>query len=393
MSNSVQSLKDKASEDVKSASARLVEISHQIHSEPELGFQEYKACALLTEILSEWGYSLALAPGGIETAFVASIGSGPLVMSICAEYDGLPEIGHACGHNIIAAAAVGAAKALAATVDDIGITLKILGTPGEEGGGGKIEMMDRGLFDGIHASMMVHPAPVEADRMDCIAGKQLDIHYSGKEAHAAGFPQAGINSQDAMTIAQVAIGLLRQQLHPSEMIHGIVTKGGDAPNVIPADTRGRWMIRADTLAQLKLLEPKVRACFAAGALATGAKLEIEEASKTYSEFISDEMLASLWVKNAQQLGRVFSSETRGRLKASTDMANVSLKIPSIHPMLGIDSLPAVNHQAEFAAACVTPIADRAVLDGAIAMAHTIIDAATDATVRKHLLEPANKVLN
>ncbi len=390
MSDKVQQLKDLVFKEVNSSSVHLVEISHRIHANPELGFEEHKACAWLSEELDRYGYSVTANPGGLETAFIASAGTGPLVMSICAEYDALPEIGHACGHNIIAAAALGAAKALVGLVDDLNMTVKIMGTPAEESGGGKIEMMQRGIFDGVHASMMVHPSAVEADRMDCIAGKHLDIHYVGKEAHAAGFPQAGVNSQDAMTVAQVAIGLLRQHLYPWEMIHGIVTKGGDAPNVIPSDTRGKWIIRADTLAQLELLEPKVRACFEAGAVATGAKLEIVEATKTYSEFITDERLATLWVKNAQDLGRVFTNETEGRLKASTDMANVSLKIPAIHPMLGINSLPAVNHQPEFAAACITPIADQAILDGAVAMAQTVVDAASDMKIREYLFERASR---
>ncbi len=386
MTDRLQTLKDKAFQEVTAYSDALIDVSHEIHANPELGFEEHKACAWLSQELKAFGYSVARNPGGLETAFVASAGTGPLVMSICAEYDALPEIGHACGHNIIAAAALGAAKALRPLLDELDITVKIMGTPAEEGGGGKIEMMDRGLFDGIHASMMVHPSPVEADRMDCIAGKHLSIQYLGKEAHAAGFPQAGINSQDAITIAQVAIGLLRQHLYPYEMVHGIVTKGGDAPNVIPSDTRGRWIIRANTLAQLDELEPKVRACFEAGAVATGASLDIQQASKTYSEFNTDERLATLYVKNAQDLGRVFSNETRGRLKASTDMANVSLKIPSIHPMLGIDSFPVVNHQPEFTAACVTAPADRAVIDGAIAMALTIIDSASDPEMRTYLME-------
>lgn len=385
MIDDLQRLKDIVSADLDAASDGIIGISHRIHANPEIGYQELNASRWLSEELVSYGYSVITNPAGLETAFVASHGTGPLVLSICAEYDALPEIGHACGHNIIAAAALGAAKALAPLTDNLGITMKIMGTPAEEGGGGKIEMMDRGLFDGIHASMMVHPSPLEADRMDCIAGKHLNIHYIGKEAHAAGFPQAGINSQDAMTIAQVAIGLLRQQLYPYEMVHGVITKGGDAPNVIPSDTRGRWIIRADNLAQLKLLEPKVRACFEAGAVATGAKLEISQASKTYSEFVTDERLAALYVANAKKLGRVFTNETRGRLRASTDMANVSLKIPSIHPMLGIDSFPAVNHQPEFTAACITPVADKAVLDGAIAMAQTIIDAATNPEVRSYLL--------
>lgn len=388
MSDKITDLKFNALSTIRASSERLTEISHQIHSNPELAFHEFKAADLLSSELEQYGFNLEKGVADLETAFVATCGSGPLVLSICAEYDALPEVGHACGHNIIAAAAVGAAKGLVNHVDDLNITLKVMGTPAEENGGGKTEMLDRGVFSGVHASMMVHPSPLEADRMDTIAGMHLNIHYTGKEAHAAGFPQAGINSQDAITIAQVAIGLLRQHLYPFEMIHGIVTKGGDAPNVIPADTRGKWILRAETLAQLYELEPKVRRCFEAGALATGAKLEMNEANKAYSEFITDELMASLYVENAKALGREFSPETKGRLKASTDMANVSLQIPSIHPMLGINSLPAVNHQPEFTAMCVTEIADKAVTDGAVAMAQTIIDMASKEEVREYLFEKA-----
>lgn len=386
MGEQLKTMKDSVLEEIKRSSSRLVEISHEIHANPELSFQEFRASAMLSEELRDYGYSVTANPEGMETAFVASAGKGDLVISICAEYDALPEIGHACGHNIIAAAAMGAARVLRPLADDLNITLKIMGTPAEESGGGKIDMLEKGLFDGVHAAMMVHPSAVEADRMDCIAGKHLDIHYLGKEAHAAGFPQAGINSQDAMTIAQISIGLLRQHLYPDEMIHGVVTKGGDAANVIPSDTHGKWIIRADTLARLDRLEPKVRACFEAGAVATGAKLTITEASKTYSEFITDERLAALYVKNAQLLGRIFTDETQGRLKASTDMANVSLRIPSIHPMLGISSFPAVNHQPEFAAACVTAIADKAAIDGACAMAQTVVDMALNPEIRSYLIK-------
>lgn len=385
MSNKTHNYKAQASDEIRTSEEQLIEISHRIHANPETAFEEYKASQWLQSELDGYGFAIQSKAANLDTAFVASAGKGPLVISICAEYDALPGVGHACGHNIIAASALGAAKALLPLVDELGITLKIMGTPAEESGGGKIEMLEKGVFDGVHASMMVHPSPLEADRMDCIAGKHLDIHYKGKEAHAAGFPQAGINSQDAITIAQVAIGLLRQRLFPYEMIHGIVTKGGDAPNVIPSDTTGKWIIRAETLAQLEDLEPKVRACFEAGAVATGAKLEMTEANKPYSEFITDEFLAGLYVNNAQALGRVFPEEAKGRLKASTDMANVSLQIPSIHPMLGIDSLPAVNHQPEFTAACITSSADRAVIEGAISMAHTVIDAALTSEIREYLL--------
>ena len=297
------------------------------------------------------------------------------MIAICAEYDALPAVGHACGHNVIASAAIGAGRALAPLVDDLGITLEVLGTPAEEGGGGKILMMERGGFDGVNAAMMVHPSPGELDRMPCLAVEHYDVVYRGKEAHAAAFPEQGVNAADALTVAQVAIGLLRQHADHGDQVHGIVTLGGAAPNIVPALTRAKYYVRGSTLETLAKWSPRVKRCFEAGAVATGATLEFVPQGPTYSEFHTDEAMAALYVANAEALGRVFPAPGGRSMSASTDMANVSLAIPSIHPMLGIDSLPAVNHQPEFTAAAATPAADRAVTDGAAAMALTVIDVA------------------
>jgi amidohydrolase len=264
----------------------------------------------------------------------------------------------------------------------------VLGTPAEEGGGGKIYLLERGAFAGIHAAMMVHPSSTEMDRMGCLAVSHFDVHYHGKAAHASAWPEQGINAADAITVAQTAIGLLRQHIHQTDRIHGIVLKGGEAPNVVPSHTIGRWLVRSRTLDELAKLEPRVRACFDAGALATGCSVEVRPTSPAYSEMVTDDDMAAIYRANAEILGRVFPdipAAIRERTAGSTDMANVSLQIPTIHPMLGLDCFPAVNHQPEFTAACITSVADQAVVDGAIGMAWTAIDLATTNPVRERLL--------
>src|SRR3954453_6081991 len=366
----------------------LVALSHTIHSHPELGFEEERSSAWAADVLTDGGFTIESGVADLPTAFVATAGSGPLTIGICAEYDALPGIGHACGHNIICASAVGAGLALLPLADDLGITIKVFGTPAEEGGGGKILMHERGAFDGVHASMMVHPAPTEMEAMPCLAVSHLNVEYTGKEAHASAWPEQGINGADALTVAQVAIGLLRQHIRPSDRIHGIVTHGGDAPNVVPGHTSGTFLVRSRTLRELEQLEPRVRRCFEAGALATGCTHTVTPVSPPYSEFDHDAAMVQIYRRNAEQLGRVFPDipqALKERAAGSTDMANLSLAMPAIHPMLGLDCLPAVNHQPEFTAACITPRADQAVVDGALAMAWTTIDLATEETQRERLL--------
>ncbi|MDX1620288.1 MAG: hypothetical protein R3320_04815, partial [Nitriliruptorales bacterium] len=258
----------------------------------------------------------------------------------------------------------------------------------EEGGGGKVLMLERGAFDGLHAAMMVHPAAYEQPLMPCLAVQHFEVRYRGKSAHASAFPEQGINAADALTVAQVAIGLLRQHIGSNDRIHGIVTDGGDAPNIVPERTAGQWYARAATLAELAELYPRVQRCFEAGALATGADVAFDEPGPAYSEFDHDADLVARYAENAQALGRTFDDlgAQGDRIAGSTDMANVSLVMPTIHPMLSIDSLPAVNHQPEFTAATLRAPAQRAMLDGAKAMAATAIDAATDDELRTRLLD-------
>lgn len=375
-----------AREAIESRHAALVDLSHRIHAHPELAFEEEKASAWCAEALVDAGFEVEKPFCGLPTAFRAQAGSGPLHVAICAEYDALPGIGHACGHNLIATMALGAAMAAARVADDVGLTVTVIGTPAEEHGGGKIVLLDRGAFEGQHFAMMVHPAPIDAVEFPAIACCNLEVGYTGKSAHAAAFPHLGVNALDALTIAQTSIGLLRQHIDPSDRVHGIVLHGGDAPNVVPARTTARWLVRSRTLDRLNGLLPRVRNCFEAGALATGAKLDLV-ASAPYAEMRSEAALDALYARNATGLGRSFPDlgGAAAAFAGSTDMGNVSLALPSIHPLIGIDSLPAVPHQPEFTAAARTPSADRAVFDGGLSMAWTAIDVAIDDALRAKFL--------
>jgi amidohydrolase len=379
--------KSEARRSVESARADLVALSRRIHEKPELCFEETAAAETVADTLAAGGFAVTTGAYDLATAVEARAGSGPLSIVICAEYDALPSIGHACGHNLIAASAVGAGLALAPLADDLGLSITVLGTPAEEGGGGKVFLLERGAFTGAHAAMMVHPWPEDRLEATCLAVDHVAVHYHGRDAHASASPEKGINAGDAFVVAQVAIGLLRQHLDPGNQVHGIVEKGGEAPNIVPKDATGRWMIRARSLEDLARLRPRIEHCFEAGALATGASLEISDLSPTYSHFEGDAGLTACWRRNAEELGRRYTADEDGspRPTISTDMANVSLALPSIHPMIGLDARGAVNHQPEFAAACLGPSAELALTDGAVGMAWTVIDAATDPDLRDRLL--------
>lgn len=369
----------------------LISLSHRLHANPETAWEEVRAAAWVGEAMTEGGFAVEGAYLDLDTALRATFGSGPLHLVLCAEYDALPGLGHACGHNIIASSSVGAALALAGVADDLGLTVTLLGTPAEEGGGGKILLLERGAFKGVHAAAMVHPGPVDVAEARPYAVSHVDITYTGKTAHAAAFPEEGVNAADAFTVAQVAIGLLRQQLPSDSRVHGIVKHAGDVPNAIPEISSGRWYMRATTTPEMLTVREKVERCFQAGALATGCEVELHDSSPPYSEFRTDFGLLEKYVRNAQELGRTFvdGMTGAGRMsRASTDMGNVSLVVPAIHPYIGIDSLPALNHQHGFAAAAATPAADRAVRDAALGLALTLADAAADPATRERLLSGA-----
>ncbi|NUR05676.1 MAG: M20 family metallopeptidase [Nocardioidaceae bacterium] len=374
------SLKEHAATRVADDRDALVGLSERLHAHPETAWEEHDSSRWVAEVLADAGFDVEPGYLGLQTAFRATYGSGPFRLGLCAEYDALPGLGHACGHNLIAAISVGAARALAPLADDAGLTVEVYGTPAEEGGGGKIELLDRGAFHGLDLAMLAHPAPVDVAEARPFAVSHSHVGYTGKAAHAAAYPEHGVNAADAFTVAQVAIGLLRQQLPPSVRVHGVMTRGGEAPNAIPERTEGRWYVRAESLAELAEVEPRVWRCFEAGALATGCELEIVPESKPYAELRADDAALAAYRRNAEALGRAFAtgSDAARMNRASTDMGNVSQVVPAIHPYVGIGSLPALNHQAAFAAHCVGPDAERALTDAATALAWTALDVASGA---------------
>ncbi len=369
-------------------STDLLELSHSIHAEPELAFAEHLSCAKTQALVAERGFEITKAPADLDTAFRAEYGSGPLVVGICAEYDALPGIGHACGHNIIAASGVGTALALAEVADELGLTVVLLGTPAEEAGGGKVLMLAAGVFDDIAATVMLHPGPIDIAAGRSLALSEATVRYTGRESHAAVAPYLGINAADAVTVTQVAIGLLRQQLAPGQMMHGIVTDGGQAANIIPARAELRYTMRAANSESLRELESRMIGCFAAGAVATGCEHVVTETAPAFAELLPDAWLSSTLRSEMVRFGRTPVPEDveASMPLGSTDMGNVTQVMAGIHPIVGIDAGGASIHQPAFAAAAVSASADTAVVEGSIMLARTVVALAETATERDRVLE-------
>ncbi|MFF0483257.1 M20 family metallopeptidase [Streptomyces sp. NPDC004435] len=364
----------------------LIDLSHALHADPELAYEEHRAARRITDLVEAAGFETERGAYGLPTAFRATAGSGDLVIGICAEYDALPGIGHACGHNVNGAAAVAAALALAPYADDLGLTVKLLGTPAEESGGGKVDMLKAGAFDDVAAAMMVHAAPQDAVGMTSQAISSWKVRYDGVAAHAAAMPERGTNAADALMIAQVAIAAYRQQMPPGGVVSGVVTRGGEAANVIPALATADYDVRAGTMEELRGLQTRIRACFEAGALATGAELTLDPVGNDYADLRQDLAMARTYLNAARALGRDVQDIDPALRGGSTDMGNVSHLVPTIHPMIGYDCGDAIMHNPEFTRYGTTPGADRAVLDGGLAMAWTALDLASDDTHRATLAQ-------
>lgn len=369
-------MKERASSAFERVESELQTISRWLYENPELAYEERASSAMLVRFLSENGFDVTYPAWGLDTSFDATVGHGDREVVICAEYDALPEVGHACGHNIIATAACGAGVALAEVVEDLGIRVRVLGTPAEEAFGGKVDLINAGAFETASAAMMVHPSPEDMLDPGVLAVAHIDVEFHGKESHAAFAPELGINALDAAVQAYVNLSMLRQSLLPTDRLHGVFIKGGGAPNVIPPYTSMAWYARAATAERLDTLYEKVLACFDAAALATGCTHEVMKRGHTYTDMISNSVMTELYASNSEALGRPMPRQEGPPMGGSTDMGNVSHVVPSIHPMLGINSRPAVNHQKEFAAQTITPDGEKALRDGALAMAHTVIDLAT-----------------
>jgi amidohydrolase len=379
--------RDTAAKAILDARDTLISVSHYVHEHPELGYEEHLSAEAVAAAAEGAGFALERESAGLATAFRATRGSGSFHVAFCAEYDALPFVGHACGHNIIAASSLGAAMGLAAVADDLDLTVTLLGTPSEEGGGGKIDLINAGYFADVHAAMMVHPWPEDRLNATCLAVDQFEVLFTGREAHASAAPWEGVNALDAMTLAQVAIGLLRQQLRPDDQVHGIITEGGVAANIIAARVVGRFMCRSSSAEQLAELRSRVNACFEAGSMATGAALEMRDMGHPFSHMEADPQILAHYREAAEELGRRFDHDDDDSRPPtiSTDMANVSLVVPTIHPLIGIPTDGAVNHQPAFTRACITSAADQAVMDGALALADTAIRVAQNAVLRARLV--------
>lgn len=371
----IDDLKQAVCLEVDRLTPALLHASHEIHAHPELNFEEHFAHDLLTELLDRAGLSPTRHAYGVETAFEARIGERGHDVAVLCEYDALPAIGHACGHNIIATAGLGAGLAAATVAERAGGRLRIVGTPAEEGGGGKIAMARNGAFAGLDAAMMVHPADADLIRMDAIALQSLDVQFHGRAAHAAAAPHEGRNALDAAVLGYMNVAALRQHILPTERVHGIFTKGGDKANIVPAETEMNWIVRSPTIASLQPLKQRVMDCLDGSASACGCTLSTNWKDVTYADMIDNAPMVAAYVANASQLGRVVTDpRALGRqVVGSTDMGNVSYLVPSIHPMIQVAPAGVAIHTIEFATWAASADGDRAVIDGAKAMAMTVID--------------------
>ncbi len=365
----------------------LLHLSRAIHASPELAFEEHTAVALLTSALREAGLEVTQGAYGLETDFAAEFGpEGAPCVALLAEYDALPGIGHACGHNLIAASGVGAALALAGLGERLPGRIRLLGTPAEEHGCGKELMARRGAVDGVDAALMMHPAGLNLVNMPCIAMAELDATFHGQAAHAAAMPERGVNALDALVIAYPAVAALRQHLRATERIHGIITDGGQAPNIVPERSSARFYVRAANLEELAPLKQRVEACFRAGAEATGADLEIAWGEADYRDIRFNEPLATAFRRNAEVLGREFFpyDQLPAGILGSTDMGNISYRVPSIHPMLAAAPIHVTIHNPEFEKWAGSETGDTAAIDGAKALAMTALDFVCDEDLRRRV---------
>jgi amidohydrolase len=384
MTTNATALKRAACDAVDALRAEVIGISRAIHAQPELAFQEEKAAARLAAAVE--GHALAVSRGayGLKTAFECEFGpeQAPRV-AILSEYDALPEIGHACGHNLIATAGLGAALALAKLGDRLPGRVRYLGTPAEEAGSGKELMAREGAFKGVDAAMMMHPGDYNRVAGKVLACATLEVTYHGKSAHASSRPWQGINALDGLVLAYQSIAALRQHIKATERVHGVITDGGMAPNIVPERAAGRFFVRAETAKDLATLRQRVIACFEAGAQATGARLELVSPEPDSLDMRHSLPLAHAFQANAESLGRVFISRDHPAYAraGSTDMGNVSHYVPSIHPNLASAPPECVIHNPEFARWAGSEMGDQAAIDGAKALAMTAIDFFTDANLR------------
>ena len=368
-----EKLKEKLKAELEIRRSELVRLSSDIHDNPELGFQEVKAVSWLSNYLENNGFCVEKGVAGLATAFQATYGEGKPKIAVLAEYDALPGIGHGCGHNIIAASAVGAGVASKIVVDNLGGSIIILGTPGEETFGGKIDMIKAGIFDDVDVAMMVHPSVLNMAIYRTLACLPLEVEFFGKAVHAAIHPAEGVNALEAIILAFNSINSLRQHIKEQARIHGIITNGGEAPNVVPAYSAAKFIIRAPDYAYLEELQGKVLNCFKGASSASGARLKYRWGEKVYAPIRNNVAMARLFSDNLESLGRKLDIFDSQGPFGSSDIGNVSEVVPSMHPVVAIASPPVSLHSTEFASAAASEAGHQGLLDAAKAMAMTVVD--------------------
>jgi amidohydrolase len=381
----VERVKTRIAEEVSRLHPRLIEISHTIHQNPELLFEERKAVALLTEELRNEQFEIETGVAGLETAFIATYGSGKPEVAFLAEYDALPKMGHACGHNLIATWALGAGIALKRAAPEGSGTIKVIGTPAEEGGGGKVTMAKAGVFHGLDAAIMMHPRDTTFLDRGSLAITPYTIEFTGKAAHASAFPERGINALDAVLQVFFGVNAMRQSLKLHTKIHGVITHGGDAPNVIPDYAAAKFLVRAKEQSYLEEIKARFLNIVKGAELATGATAKVTEGI-SYEQRVSNRGLIEAFRDNLTALGFSYEIPPADAGVGSSDIGNVSQLVPAIHPYLKICDTGINGHTPGFAEAAASPLADELTAKGSTLLARTGADVLLRADVRERLRE-------
>lgn len=364
----------------------LVALSRTIHDHPEVGFEEHVSAQAVADLLRRRGHEVTVGLHGMATALLARAGEGGPTVAILAEYDALPEVGHGCGHNVICAAAVGAFLGVAGVLDRTGGSVVLLGTPAEENGGGKETLARAGAFEGIDAALMVHPMSGAHDvaHFESLGCRSVAVTYHGQSAHASAAPHLGRNALDATVAAYQGIAALRQHIPATDRLHGVITDGGLSPNVVPDHSASVWLVRARTVEGLSQLCRRAEEVFRAAAQMTGTEAEIGwDVGPAYLPVRGNNPLDQRYAAHARGRGRMLADDLDEPAPpgGSTDLGNISVRIPAIHPTVAIAPPEVPMHSVEFAAHACSPEADRAVIDAAMAMALTAADYLHDPELR------------
>lgn len=374
-------------------SPRLREIAAYIGAHPELGHEEKQASALLASELEKLGFQVERGTLGLETAFIAEYRSsrpGPLI-GLLAEYDALPELGHACGHHLICTMSLGAAAGLRSIADETGGTIRVYGTPAEETKGAKIDMAEAGLFDDCDIAIMAHPFHCYEKSGSSLAMDALQFEYHGKAAHAAANPDLGVNALDAVILLFNSINALRQQTKPDTRIHGIISHGGQAPNIIPDYAAAQFYVRSASRTYTDELARKVTACAEAARIATGCKLTVSNYEYSYDELRTNENLSKVFTANLLSSGIPEGDIRVGQDHGSLDLGNVSLRCPVIHPYIKVVNEPYQLHTIEFRDAAQLDNAYEAMVFGATMLAYTACDVLADKELQLQIKQEFNRV--